>query len=135
MTSSTRRDFELWLRNNGAEPLGAKQNEFMRFRAQGVLCIVYEKNRRGRQSCEPALAREAFDAWCGRKAMDLTNPPEADLDREARKAVARGLCAAAARAIGGEALDIDKEAAALGILPERLICSLKAQRAPVPENA
>ena len=132
MTSSSRSDFERWLRNNGAEPLGAKLHEFMRFRAHGVLCIVYEKNRRGRQSCEPALAREAFDAWCGRKAMDLTNPETEGV--EDWHAVGRALIALGERAKAGAVLDIPHEAAALGIPPERLVRSLKAQRAPVPEQ-
>ncbi len=134
MTRSSRSDFERWLRLNGAEPLGAKQNEFVRFRAQGVLCIVYEPNRRGRQSCDPALAGQAFDAWCGNKAMDLSNPDESETPIEDWHAVGRALVAIGERAKAGAVLDIEHEAAALGIPADRLIRSLRAQRAPVPEQ-
>ena len=134
MTRSSRSEFERWLRNNGAEPLGAKLHEFMRFRAHGILCIVYEPNRRGRQSCVPELAGQAFDAWGSRKPMDLTNPAEPEGGVEDWKVTGRALVALGKRAIGGEQIDVEQEAAVLNIPPARLVRSLKAQRAPVPKE-
>ena len=133
MTRSPRHAFELWLGNNGAEVLDTKQNEFARFRAHGILCIVYEPNRRARQSCVPELAGQAFDAWGSRKPMDLTNPAEPEGGVEDWKVTGRALVALGRRAIGGEQIDLNQEAAALGIAPERIVRSLKAQKAPVPE--
>ncbi len=130
----SRSDFERWLRGKGAEPLGAKQHEFMRFQAHGILCIVYERNRKGDQSFVPELARQAHDAWLSRAALDLTNEPP-DPPVEDWHATGIALVALGERAKAGAALDIPTEAAALGIDPARIVRSLRAQSAPVPESA
>ena len=87
---------------------------------------------------DPALAGEAYRLWIahkGRERMGLDGGEESAFVEDwkvtgrALKAIAIGT-----RAKAGEMIDLEREAAALHILAERLVRSLRAQRAPVPET-
>lgn len=130
------RTLEQWLAANGAEVLPVCAYEQARFRAQDGLCIIYERNRKGRITCVPALAREAMDAWEAGKPLDLSNSaPLGEAPVEDWHAMGIALTAVAARVKAGEEIDIDEEAEKLGILPPRLVRALRAHGAIIPEFA
>lgn len=116
-----------WLRKMGAEVLPVCDWEFARFIAGDELCIIHE-NRRKRLTAH-GLAWEALQAWRDKDVIDLSNTPqEPDTPVEDWHAVGRAGCAVAERVKAGEAIDIDREAATIGIEPERLQRILAAHR-------
>lgn len=125
MRAVTYPTFRDWLIANGAEILFPCASEFMRFRAHGILCVVSE-GRKGRTP-HPDLARDACAAFLAGRALDLRN--EARTPVEDWHATGIALCGVAARAKAGEDLDIDAEAQALRIPPERLMRSMRAHGA------
>lgn len=126
------RTFADWLIANGAELLPPCQHEQARFRADGILCIVYERNRKGRVSCVPDLARDAFVAWQAAEPLDLSNPHDGPVEDWHAMGVA--LCAIATRAKAGETIGFNAEAKVLGIPIARLQRSMRAHGVYISED-
>ena len=125
MAKRRQNSFPRWLEANGAEVLPLCPHEYARFRAHGILCIVYNVNRKGRQAFVPELAREAWMAFGAGQTLDLSNPADDDLVEDWH-AMGIALCAVADRAKAGEAIDVQAEAVALHISPSRLQRSMHA---------